>query len=198
MGAFFSSFDWQHTVLLGGAVLGGVLVGVGILKESEEWTTAAMLVLIGVIMEPIFTIGLFVYDESLSRAQQSTIIALEERLAPRAVSKAEEARLVALLKQFKVEFAMVWYGGEPASFAARLKSILEAAGWTEFTPQYQIMPMAGTVGLQVWGQQEPARGAARALVGALNDIGIAAALFPLQPEDTPNKDKIEIVVGNKN
>jgi hypothetical protein len=94
MFAFFNAFDWQHSVLLGGAIIGGVLVGVGILMESEKWSLAAILVLIGITLEPIFTIGLFVYDESLSRSQQSTIelqnseiIALETQLAPASLQK---------------------------------------------------------------------------------------------------------------
>lgn len=69
--------DWPHLLLLGGATLGGVLVGIGILKESKEWGTGPILVLIGVIIEPIFTLGLFVYDESISRAQKAEIARLE-------------------------------------------------------------------------------------------------------------------------
>jgi hypothetical protein len=87
MGAFFEMFDWQHSVLLGGAVVGGVLVGIGILMESERWSTASILVLIGVTLEPIFTIGLFMYDESLGREQNTVIreqrdkiIALEKQI----------------------------------------------------------------------------------------------------------------------
>lgn len=83
MGAFFSTFDWQHASLLAGSILGGVLVGVGILKELEKWSVATISVMIGVIIEPIFTIGLFLYDEAIRRAQSDEIIGLRKAAAPR-------------------------------------------------------------------------------------------------------------------
>lgn len=74
MDALLSVFrDWPHLLLLGGATLAGILIGIGILKGEEKWTIAAVLVLIGVILEPIFTLWLFVYDESIGRSQQEQI-----------------------------------------------------------------------------------------------------------------------------
>jgi hypothetical protein len=74
MRTLFNAFDWQHFVLLGGAIISGLLVGIGIFKEYKEWSVAAVMVLVGIVIEPIFTIALFVYDESLSREQNLIIV----------------------------------------------------------------------------------------------------------------------------
>jgi hypothetical protein len=139
MFAFLNSFDWQHSVLLGGAIIGGVLVGVGILMESEKWSLAAILVLIGIAMEPIFTIGLFLYDESLGRSQQSTIeaqnreiISLQKRLAPRELGMAAQRRVADAVRayehpSFEVQAAVI----EPGSMiVSEIIACLENAGWS--------------------------------------------------------------------
>jgi hypothetical protein len=82
--AFFSgSVDpfWSHFILIGLTVLGGVAVGVGIIMESEKWSVATVLVVIGVATEAIFTIILFRFDEGISLEQQAKIIELEKTLA---------------------------------------------------------------------------------------------------------------------
>jgi hypothetical protein len=94
MGTFLSSVDWEHVVLLGGCVLGGAIVSVGIIKESETWTVGPILVLIGALIEAAFTIGLFMYDESISREQQSVISSQNERILALA-KKAGDAEQVA-------------------------------------------------------------------------------------------------------
>jgi len=143
MGAFFWAFDWQHSALLGGAIIGGILVGVGILMESEKWSLAAILVLIGIILEPIFTIGLFLYDEYLARGQESIIrtqndkiISLETKLAPRVLSGVQLEALVAALKPFSGQkyAASVAAGAEAAHLFCMLDRSLIAAGWLRQQP----------------------------------------------------------------
>jgi hypothetical protein len=90
---FFSgSIDpfWPHFILLGGAIIGGSAVGFGIIMESEKWSLATIVVVIGVVTEAIFTILLFLFDEGISSAQKSTIeaqrskiIVLEKIIVPR-------------------------------------------------------------------------------------------------------------------
>ena len=89
--AFFSgevSPFWPHLWLLGGCILGGLAVGFGVVLETPEGPTrkqriAMWLVIIGIIIEPIFTLALFGFDEGISREQQAKIIELETRIAPR-------------------------------------------------------------------------------------------------------------------
>jgi hypothetical protein len=98
LGTLIGSIDWVHGVLIGSCVLGGILVGIGIIKEAEKWSIAVFLVLVGVILEAIFTIALFVYDESISheqqsiiRAQNDKIIFLERHLEARSLTPEESA-----------------------------------------------------------------------------------------------------------
>jgi hypothetical protein len=136
MDALLAAFsDWRHLALLGGATVGGVLIGVGILKESEKWTGAAILILIGVVIEPIFTLWLFVYDENIGRAQQDKIIALESTiegfLQPRKLTQQQKDRIVSAIKpfppvSFDAEFAP---GEEPWEFVVDISVILRDAGW---------------------------------------------------------------------
>jgi hypothetical protein len=129
MGSFPLIFDWQHSVLLGGAILGGVLVGVGILKDSKEWSVGAVLVLIGVVIEPIFTIGLFLYDESVSRDQKATIV----QLLSRRVLSPEQKELIAQVanRYPSLTFLTVTTPeDEPWGFVMELAALLKSDGWT--------------------------------------------------------------------
>jgi uncharacterized membrane protein len=73
---------WPHLVLLAGSVLAGAAVGAGIIFESPEYPVrvhraAKWFVIVGIIIESICTISLFVFDEAISDRQQEKIIALE-------------------------------------------------------------------------------------------------------------------------
>jgi hypothetical protein len=75
---------WPHLILISGSVLAGIAVGAGILLESNEYSTsvhrlANWLVIVGVVIESVCTVCLFVFDEGISGAQQSKIIALETK-----------------------------------------------------------------------------------------------------------------------
>lgn len=145
MNALLAVFsDWPHLMLLGGATLGGVLVGVGILKESEKWNVAAILVLTGVIIEPIFTLWLFVYDEDISRSQKSEIAALEAETAEtnKSAASANEraaeimkatawrqftpeqiAKLTAVLSNHSGKYVAAWIANDPESLVLALQFI---------------------------------------------------------------------------
>lgn len=73
-----------HSVLLGGEVLATMAVGLGIIWEApeqpkERHLIATRLVIWGIIVETLCSVGLFAFDESISHAQQEQIIALLPR-----------------------------------------------------------------------------------------------------------------------
>jgi len=103
---------WPHVALLSFSVAASVAVGAGIIFEGPKFSAsihriAFWLVVVGIAVEALCTIFLFVFDEGISNAQQSKIdaqqlkiIALETRLAPRALGKAGREKLAASLKRF--------------------------------------------------------------------------------------------------
>jgi len=87
--------------LLGGDVLATWMVGAGILWESQSLSVnhviARRFVFIGVVLEPLCSVALFAFDDNISDAQQSKIIALDSRanvmlaqLEPRDFNNKEE------------------------------------------------------------------------------------------------------------
>jgi hypothetical protein len=96
---------WPHVVLLSLSVLASIAVGVGIIFERPKYSKAVhraafWLIVGGIGIEAICTIFLFVFDEGISGAQQSTIIALEERLASRWITDDQTTKLVTRLSEF--------------------------------------------------------------------------------------------------
>ncbi len=221
----FEAMDWVHALLIGGCVLGGVFVGVGIIKEAEKWSFPVLLVLIGVIIEAVFTIALFVYDENITHEQQSIIlaqndkiIALEKRLAPRVISDAQKPGLIAKLKLFgstRFDGAMASSDGEQAEFWSQLEPILVAAGWVHIAWEpprnrggvWNVVhqgdqPALGVVAaknVEVWVNTDSVPklgGAVAALARALNDIGITA-IGGTDNMHTANDDAVHIWIGVK-
>jgi hypothetical protein len=138
--------DWPHLMLLGGATLGGVLVGVGILKESETWNTAVILVLIGVIIEPIFTLWLFGYDENISRAQEAKIgrqneeiIALIRNGAPRSIDISAFSKRLVSAPPARAEIRYVVACADCESLSFWLSDALKKANWS-VAPAIPIAP----------------------------------------------------------
>jgi hypothetical protein len=193
---------WPHVILLSVSVVASFAVGAGIIFEAPKYSefvhrVAIGLIIAGVVIEAACTIFLFVFDEGISSAQQSKIIALETKLAPRTLSDSEVAEIAATLHRFSApEFTIGSYGGEAAALAARLRTLLEKAGWAWYERIFQMVPLAGTTGIQVWARSQSSRDAARPLVDALNGKFIEATLLPDRP-DNPSELKIEIIVGSK-
>lgn len=109
---------WPHVVLLSVSVLASVAVAVGIIFERPKYSSsihrvAFWLIVGGVAIEALCTIFLFVFDEGISGAQQSKIIALETKLAPRTLTNEESATLVEKLKRFSPQqYALSVAAGE--------------------------------------------------------------------------------------
>jgi hypothetical protein len=176
----------------------GLLGEVAILVEplDKHWThkplgfAFAAVVLIGVL---IGHIG----DDEITAKFERRAIRAEEKLADRALSDKQFTEVVRSLEPFAgQEFTIGSYGGEALSLAVRLRAVLEKANWKWFDPEYQILPLAGTVGIQVWARSQGPREAARVFVATLKGKLIDATLLPDQP-DNPNDKKIEIIVGSK-
>lgn len=136
---------WTHRALIGGSIVAEVSVAAGILLEShwprslKDWA-AVLLIICGVSFGAIFTIGLFVFDEGISRIQQSTIevqqskiIALESAFAPREVELSGDA--MKALAKFSSEFQYLVIsapGLEAEQTAGQIRSLLAGAEWKEY------------------------------------------------------------------
>jgi hypothetical protein len=95
---------WPHVILLAVTVAASVAVGAGIIFEGPKYSEsvhrlAVKLVIAGVVIEAFCTITLFVFDERISAAQQEKIIALEHRLAARALSDDQSAMIVSRISK---------------------------------------------------------------------------------------------------
>jgi hypothetical protein len=181
MGTSFNAFDWPHSVLLGGAVLGGILVGVGILKESEKWSVAAMLVLVGVIVEPIFTIGLFLYDENVSRYQQSQIIAATDRAAGAELAAAAANKDAAIANEKNATLEK-----EAARLRLNLAQLTQEAGQRKITPdQFETLRTAlSGSGLKIivfvlYGDDKECVTYGQSIAHALSAIGVFGGVAPI-------------------
>lgn len=118
---------WTHLILLGGAILAEISVAVGILLESPQEKTLRErigmgLVLGGVAVSAIFTIGLFVFDEGISNAQQSDISVVTAQLkgAQTNIAKTEKAAADEKLRAAEIMRATAWRG-----FTAQQQTILK-------------------------------------------------------------------------
>jgi hypothetical protein len=130
--------------LLAGAVAGGIAVGVGIYWETKKLNAATITVLVGVIVEAVCTIGLFVVDEGISRAQQHTIAQL---LTPRRLNAAHKERIAAVTKSFpSVSFlTLTEAASEPWHFALDVSGALRDGGWDwrPFPGIFALQPLDG-------------------------------------------------------
>jgi hypothetical protein len=81
-------------------------------------------------------VALFSFDEGISSAQQSKIIALETKLAARVLTEEQQNALVAIAKQFSPQSYVlsVAVGSESAALLCVLDADLQKAGWTRHGP----------------------------------------------------------------
>ena len=194
---FFSgSVDpfWPHFILLGCAIIGGIAVGLGIIMESEKWSLATILVVIGVATEAVFTIMLFLFDEGISSAQQSKITDLDTQLvartkellevrkltADRNLSKKEGQSLTELLSSFAGQQAkiVIFPVNFEASFVAdEIYGAMLNARWVVDPPEKLSKPPNDmlTQGVTIIPSEDiGSENAADTLFKALNSTGIGA------------------------
>jgi hypothetical protein len=91
---------WPHAILIGVSVVAGGAAWYGLIRESPSWSITKSLIVVGVVIESLSTICLFVVDEAISRAQQSKIATLDTEVKPRDLSTDEIKRVVDALSQF--------------------------------------------------------------------------------------------------
>jgi len=193
-------------------VLASFAVGAGIIFESPKYSERiqriAMLgVIAGVIVEAACTIMLFVFDEGISTSQQDKIVALETRLAFRALSDEQSEDVVALLKGTAGQhFDIVTYWKSPEAWAItqRIYATLEKAGWIYDKPATAEFILGVEVGVLIPfdKRSEPAVTAAKKLAYALTANHVYATEDPdvahrAPPEGSPVDNKITISVGIK-
>jgi hypothetical protein len=138
---------WTHLVLLSLSVLGGMVVGAAIIFEAEKYSnrvqqSAKWAVIAAVAVESACTISLFVIDECISGAQQSKIVSLETKLAPRTLTVIAEGEIATDLRPFapiegaerpatqSVAVFPTSTTFEAARLAESIAVSLEKAGWS--------------------------------------------------------------------
>lgn len=154
MSTFFSGFvsgeldsAFWHSILLFTAILGDVFVAGGVILESwppkdrKAWVGLG-LVFFGVIISAAFTVFLFVFDEGITGAQQSTIITLETTLSPRVVEQARAGQVLAKFSDIKfIIFSNS--DSEPIRTAAQIRYLLEVeAHWGKLSVSFPFPPSA--------------------------------------------------------
>ena len=133
---------WLHLVLIPGSVLAGVAVGLGIVFERPKCSEAVQhigfwLVVLGVAVESLCTVSLFVVDERISIAQQSTIIDLMRAAGSRRI---DAGPFLSALSGKPIAQVLIEASPEAPdglSTAAQISSLLIKAGWPK--PEYKDM-----------------------------------------------------------
>jgi hypothetical protein len=214
---------WPHLVLIPASVLAGIAVGAGIVFEAPKYSPkthnrAFLAVVLGIAIESLCTVLLFVVDERISNAQQSTIeaqrikiIALENRLAPRSIDHNERAAISELLRKYEgQEFqgAIASSIADGRSVWEPLHSALLAAHWVFVPPSSMgfgnppaAVPIAPEPGVVIFVPPESSgqtKDAGIALANALVAIGIDARVIPEALGDSSKAPPmIEISIGIK-
>ena len=129
-----------HWALIGVIAAAEVSLGIGIWIESpkskslREWLGVG-LVLVGCVVSALFTVFLLIFDEGISRGQratiweqQSKIIALEARIAPRVLSKLQYDAIGTLRGKVRAVSVLSSPDVEPAMFSSQLEAALDDAG----------------------------------------------------------------------
>jgi len=202
--------------LLVGAGVAAIVASFGIVWETqnngEEFAKIAhRCVIMGVALETLFSLALFMSEERIASVQRGQIISLEEKLSPRSLTATQQADITEKVMEFSgvpFDFSLQ-PGAEPFALMEQIGASLKAAGWNRqpwqgtpivFTPPGQ--PNAGMVafaGLEIqihdsrtaeWGP------ATKALWDALLAAGIkATALRITDNSELPNA--IHIKIGTK-
>jgi hypothetical protein len=199
---------WPHVGLLLVSILAAFTVGFGIILESPKYSAAVhrvatWLVLGGIAVESLCTVFLFVFDESISAKQQSTIesqnsqiIALETQAAPRTLSKEQYDILKGLAGKYPAINIASEISLEAHFFASQLSTPLTAAGISVHV--YPSTPGALWTGILISTDNPINSAVVEPLFKALSDSNLTAGMGPLwefaptAPHDVPL-----ILVGEK-
>jgi len=214
--------SWPHGILLGISLMAGAVVTVGIVYEAVEYKehslhrVAKWLVIWGVVVESFCTVALFVFDERISNAQQSKIIALETRIAARHLDEDQRSIIAKALRNFpSPEFDLCVTPGVEEDFVTELRETLVAGGWKVRSfgnklakPEELLVPegkipgiaVCGATGVNIW--MDPALGPkfsqSAALVRlALSKIGIAASAYTMETDEHERAEIVHVQIGSR-
>jgi hypothetical protein len=132
MSGFFSgAIDalWPHVILLTVAAVASFAVAAGIVLENPKWSLANVLVVGGVAIEAICTFLLFGFDEGISNAQQSKIIALEQQIAPRKLDGPLFAKMLRNAPKSDVQLLYVREDPDSYQLALQIYWYFGNSGW---------------------------------------------------------------------
>jgi hypothetical protein len=213
---------WPHAILLSSSVLASIAVGAGILFERPEYSSsvhkiAFWLIVVGIAVEAVCTIFLFVFDEGISSAQQSKIISLENRLAGRSLTAEQQEALKRRMTPFakqRVSIGVLPMLKEHADFGLQLLAVLKASGVdaeiNQPAAELSIGAADGIVARYITGNKK-GQAFAEALADELYKAGIEAhalndlneaSFHPPAPETNPDRNDekfawVVIGVGDK-
>ncbi|MDP8997634.1 MAG: hypothetical protein M3O03_11635 [Pseudomonadota bacterium] len=172
---------WPHVVLISASVAAGFAVGAGIIFEGAKYSekthrTAVWFVILGIAIESVCTVGLFVIDERISNAQQSKIIALETRLAPRWLTLDECKEVSAAMVPFSGKTVRVQSYALDAEGSDLAKEIIDCMeGSKTLNVEHAL---ASIVPLGGFGSGVFVDGSDKELVAAIKDVlGVKAKLI---------------------
>jgi len=176
--------------LLLGDVLSTVAVGFGIVWEngpSDVRKVADRLVLWGIVAETLCSVALFTFDESVSSAQQSKIIALETRIADRYLDWHSD-RLLKGHPSAKVEIMYVEDDADSSMLRLELEGVLDRAKWPR-----ESIPIKRNADPGLTGSGPPVGVTLLKRPGAIS-LAEAGAMMRIASDVTPPSPDTPIVV----
>ena len=166
--------------------------------------------IVGVVIEALCTVSLFIFDEGISRAQQSKIIALETQLLE--VSQRTADRDITPYEMNTLSKKLALFPGQPAkivvfpvnfesvAIAMKVWGVLLNAHWAAPPPERLLAPPHDllTQGILVeYSDDEGSRKAADALVNGLTSMtNRSRGKYPKDQFD-PTKPLVWIFVGDR-
>jgi hypothetical protein len=212
-----------HIILLGGSLVAEFAVAIGIILESPREKSyrerlGMVLVLGGVSIGAALTIALFVFDEGISRAQQSTItvqqakiIALENELAPRILDPPAQSRIANKMRLYPgTHFDLsALMDSEPMNLLDQIEAALAEGEWVEedwkgttaiYRPAGHTIGLSIEVGITIGVAQNKEASLlpiAKELAKALTAEGVVAEAKFFPPSAPINPAIISIAVGRK-
>jgi len=209
-----------HFSLISVSVAASFAVAGGIIFESPKYSpsvhrVATSLVIGGVAVEALCMVSLFVFDEAISNAQQSKIIALEKQIASRDLTEEQKNKVAEKIISFaETPFDLSTQQDlESMRLLEKIEDVLISAKWVERPPptgsQLFNRMNKPAVGLRtvagIWvlfpkrsgPQFEKFEKAATQFVEALRAEEIAVSLITVDPGSAEDLGVIHIWVGGK-
>jgi hypothetical protein len=194
--------------LLAGDILATVAVGFGIIWEhgsAAVRVVANRLVIGGIILETLCSALLFAYDANVIGRQNDKIIALERRLAARALTEEQKAVIALRLKQFPpqtIQIIPYWQDKESLDIANAIADAVLKDDWKIHNPERFTSLIGVVAGVYIrvdTNASDAAKGAAKELSAALNDNDVAATEQEGDngPPNDPLTEQISKQVGIK-